>query len=123
MDGATWIRSQLTSFSCASCGSDYLATGVRILAQREELFFVALDCADCTTEAVAIVSLEVARPTAGGGPGAGEPEAGGVPNPSRESAVDAADVLVMHEFLRDFDGDFRRLFRRAPRDHPGPAPA
>jgi hypothetical protein len=36
-----------------------------------------------------------------------EPELDGEPG----EAVDIDDVLEMHEFLQDFDGDFQRLFQ------------
>ncbi len=118
MDGSAWIRSQLAGFHCAACGSGYRTAGIRVLAQREELFFVALDCADCQSEAVAIVSLEregigssTKRPLVADGDGRSEPLDG-----PRQRPVQASDILAMHEFLRGFDGDFRRLFR-VPREH------
>lgn len=101
MDGADWIRSQLTGFACAACGRPYRRQRIRVLAQREELFFVDLACAHCGSEAVAIVSvdrddLKTARVEMGGATDSG--------------LVSAADVLAMHRFLREFDGDFHALF-------------
>ncbi len=32
------------------------------------------------------------------------------------AAVDGDDVLAMHDFLRDFDGDFQALFRGTGRE-------
>ncbi len=119
MDGAAWIRSQLAGFTCAACGCGYRREGIRVLAQREELFFVALDCAECASEAVAIVSVEReevhpsgARLVVGDLEATLEvrDRAGGRP-------IDATDILAMHEFLRGFDGDFRRLFH-ARHGHP-----
>lgn len=108
MDGADWIRGRLGGLACAACGRPYRRQRIRVLAQREALFFVDLACADCGSQAVAIVSIEddAAR---GARLELGEMAEG--------SPVSAADVLEMHHFLERFDGDFRHLFgssRRGP---------
>ena len=122
MDAAAWIRSRLAGFTCAACGRHYRRDRIRVLAQREALFFVALDCGACASESVAIVSLD---PAADGGPARLEvgdlaDPTGGVPDPG--STVLAADVLAMHDFLGGFDGDFRGLFGTS-RERPGAAGA
>ena len=109
MDGADWLRTQLGGFACASCGRSYRAGHIRVLAQRDDLFFVDLACRDCGAEAVAIVTIEVdeedvARVDAGDLPRADDR----APEPA--APVDADDVLDMHDFLAAFDGDFHALF-------------
>src|SRR5215210_1038587 len=107
MEGADWLRTQLTSFGCGSCGRPYRSRGIRILAQRDDLYFVDLTCRDCGAGAVAIVTIEI------------EGDEALLDAPDLEPAVEAreprpavvpGDVLAMHEFLRDFDGDFHALF-------------
>ena len=122
MDAAAWIRSRLAGFTCAACGRHYRRDHIRVLAQREALFFVALDCRACAAESVAIVSLE-------NGPDGGRADlrpsqlVGIPPGPAgSDPPVLASDVLAMHEFLHDFDGDFRGLFG-ASRERPGTAGA
>ena len=118
MDAAACIRSRLSGFTCAACGRHYRRDHIRVLAQREALFFVALDCRACAAESVAIVSLEngadgVATDLHVGDLGDAPPGA-----PGADPDVLASDVLAMHEFLRGFDGDFRGLFG-ASRERPG----
>ena len=114
MEGADWLRTQLTSFGCGSCGRPYRSRGIRILAQRDDLYFVDLTCRSCGAGAVAIVTIEVEGHEAL----LDAPEL----EPATEGAVDAVepiapdDVLAMHEFLRDFDGDFHALFRGTGRE-------
>lgn len=117
MDGADWLRTQLTSFGCAACGRAYSAGRIRILAQREELFFVDMGCETCGAQAVAVVTiqldesedayaetgdLEMALADTGEAP-----EASIVP-------IGADDLLDMSRFLARFDGDFRSLFHDPP---------
>ena len=113
MDGSDWLRTQLSAFSCSACGRSYRPNQIRVLAQREELFFVRLSCRGCGTNSVAIVTIHVddseARLDAG--------ELEETLDEPREPAVSGDDVLEMHAFLRDFDGDFQALFGN-PRGSP-----
>src|SRR5687767_12942876 len=59
MDGPDWLRTQLTSFTCPACGRRYRGSKVKLLAEREGLFFVDLDCARCGSHTVAIVTVEI----------------------------------------------------------------
>ena len=63
MEGAEWLRTQLTSFSCSSCGRAYRSSHIRVVAQRDELFFV-----DSRLQAL---WRGVARDRDGGGGGTG----------------------------------------------------
>jgi hypothetical protein len=123
MDGADWLRTQLTSFGCAACGQPYESGRIRLLAERDGLFFVDLACTHCGTQAVAIVTIEVdeddvprAEP--------GERFEGGRLHPDPAPAVTTDDVLSMHALLSDFQGDVPTLLarldgRRIPSDRPG----
>ncbi|HUR16858.1 MAG TPA: hypothetical protein VMZ33_06210 [Candidatus Limnocylindrales bacterium] len=116
MDGPDWLQTQLTSFTCPACGRRYRGSKIRLLAERDGLFFVDLDCARCGSHTVAIVTVEIDDTSASitdvsdvslavdaladfideGMPLGGEP-------------VSADDVLAMHEFLESFDGDMKTL--------------
>jgi hypothetical protein len=114
MEGADWLRTQLTSFSCSTCGRAYRSSHIRVVAQRDELFFVDLSCRRCGAESLAIVTVE----SDGDGPGSrldvGDlVEAAAIINEAPEDdgpAVSVDDLLEMHDFLGRFDGDFRDLF-------------
>ncbi len=120
MEGADWLRTQLTSFGCAGCGRAFRAGNIRILAQRDGLFFVDLGCTACGSEAVAVVTISVEDgETARIDPG----DLAAAAHPSDEPPPGAApvtddDLLAMHDFLGSFDGDFDALFRPS---RPGPA--
>jgi hypothetical protein len=111
MDGADWLRTQLTSFGCAACGAPYEPGRIRLLAERDGLFFVDLACTACTSRAVAIVTVdtdEADEPRADAGElvqlvadaqQAGDP-------------ISADDVLDMHRFLAGFEGGTVALLSR-----------
>jgi len=123
MDGSDWLRMQLTSFGCAACGQAYEPARIRLLAERDGLFFVDLGCAHCGTQAVAIVTVEVDEDdVARAEPGERFENARWEPRPA--SVVTTDDVLSMHALLNDFHGDVPSLLarldgRRDPTERPG----
>ena len=123
MDGPDWLRTQLTSFTCPACGRRYRGSKIRLLAERDGLFFVDLDCARCGSHTVAIVTVEIDDSQALITDVSdltlatdALPEHLGEELPPGAALVTADDVLEMHEFLATFKGDVTTLFRgRAPR--------
>jgi hypothetical protein len=109
MDGSEWLRTQLATFECPACGIEYRGSPIRLLAERDGLFFVDLDCTSCGSKTVAIVTVEVddSEPIIADANELRRSEGAGA------SAVSADDVLDMHQFLAGFQGDVRHLFRAA----------
>ncbi|HEY5489271.1 MAG TPA: hypothetical protein VIK00_05465 [Candidatus Limnocylindrales bacterium] len=116
MDSPDWLRTQLTSFTCPACGRRYRGSRIRLLAERDGLFFVDLDCSRCGSHTVAIVTvdledaefsiidvsdIELAVST--------EPEHLGEELPAGTALVTTDDVLDMHQLLAGFAGDMRAL--------------
>jgi hypothetical protein len=110
MDGADWLRTQLSTFNCSACGRGYRPSQIRVLAQRDALFFVKLSCRACGTHSVAIVTVEVDESET---PqlNAGELRPALEHASDTESPVSGDYLLEIHQFLQEFDGDFRGLFR------------
>jgi hypothetical protein len=111
MDGADWLRTQLTSFGCAACGAPYEPGRIRLLAERDGLYFVDLACTSCTSRAVAIVTVELDDAEASIADLSILPQRlapADMPAPGAQ-AVSADDVLEMHEYLADFRGDVAAL--------------
>lgn len=122
MDGPDWLRIQLGGFTCPACGRRYRSSRIRLLAERDGLFFVDLDCSQCGSHTVAIVTFEQedAEATIADLPRMGDAhEHLGERLPPAAAPVTADDVLEMHEFLSHFHGDVERLFRAAARRYPG----
>lgn len=113
MDAERWLTSELASFGCAACGQPYGEAHIRLIAQREELFFVDLSCPHCGSQAVAIVTIQVDGDAAAldGGElvraeSLAETAAADAP------AVSVDDVLDAHALLDDFSGDVHQLMAR-----------
>jgi hypothetical protein len=120
---ADWLQAQLRSFTCPACSRSYDGSPMRLLAERDGLYFLDLDCETCGSRTVAIVTVEL--DDAEGSiadlsivpqrlPPADQPPAGA-------TVVSADDVIDMHDFLRQFEGNINHLLGAAA-SRPGPAP-
>jgi transcription elongation factor Elf1 len=122
MDGPDWLRTQLTSFTCPACGRRYRGSTVRLLAERDGLFFVDLDCARCGSHTVAIVTVEIddaqslITDISDLSLNTDDfPDHLGEPLPAAAALVTGDDVLDMHEYLADFRGDVAALLDNGAR--------
>ena len=90
---------------CTVCDERVPATGVRLLAWRDDLAFLQLDCRGCASTTLGFVlGGQTDEPTAL----AGAVARGGAP-------ITGDDVLDMHELLATWRGDLAGLLR--PEDH------
>ena len=100
------IKVLMSSIKCGACGQHYEVGNIDVLGHREELWFLKALCSSCHTQClVAAVAKEDKVPevvTDLTEAELGKSVAAGV--------VGADDVLDMHGFLKNFGGDFSRLF-------------
>ena len=116
MDAEGWLTSELASFACAACGQPYGAAQIRLIAQREELYFVDLSCPHCGSQAVAIVTIQAEGEEAviESGRVVVTADAGDEPVPGAP-AIGVDDVIDMHAFLSEFGGDVTQLMASSER--------
>jgi len=102
-----FIKHLITNIKCAVCQSHYGIEDIHIIDHRDELWVMAVTCSQCHTRGLIFAIIKET----------GESEGIAELTPEewikfREmSQIDADDVLDMHEFLRDFEGDFVSLLR------------
>ena len=114
MDPQDRPQHRLAGAECAACGTVVSRDAIRILAERDDLAFVAVDCPGCGSESLAILL----GATGDGPTGTLAPATIGGPS------VDYDDVVAVREFLAAYDGDLRGLVdTRRPdrRESTGPA--
>jgi predicted RNA-binding Zn-ribbon protein involved in translation (DUF1610 family) len=124
MDSPDWLRTQLTTFTCPACGRRYRGSKMRLLAEREGLFFVDLDCSRCGSHTVAIVTVELDESEltieVSDAVGEDEIEHLGEPLPVGAAPVTTDDVLEMHQFLASYAGNLGELVETGPTGSGGP---
>ena len=102
------IKRVIASMKCGACGQRYEQDNIGVLGHQEDLWFLRVSCSACHTQyLVAAVIREGKAPE--------------VITDLTEAELDkfmnaggltADEIIDMHNFLRDFDGDFSRLFGR-----------
>jgi hypothetical protein len=98
------ICKAFSSVECELCGQHYEAANISFMGHRNGWWFLSLYCSVCKRNRSAVVGV-----------GKGQPtqviiEPAGADTGELSAPIDFDDVLDMHIFLKDFDGDFRSLF-------------
>jgi hypothetical protein len=100
------IKRLMASAKCGVCGQRYEEDGIKILAHQEDLWFLGMSCAACYTGCLMAAVIK-------------ENKAPEVITDFTEAELEkfknvgvltANELLDMHNFLKDYDGDFSRLF-------------
>ncbi|MGB8263526.1 MAG: hypothetical protein WCF70_06470 [Dehalococcoidales bacterium] len=100
------IKKLMTSVKCTSCGQNYEAHDVIILGSHEDLYFLQVTCSACHSRYMITAAVNDRK----------NPEI--ISDLTEEEltkfkntgAPDTNDVLDMHAYLKDFNGDFSGLF-------------
>ncbi len=102
------IKRVMASMKCGVCGQRYEPDNINVLGQQEDLWFLRVFCSVCQTQyLVAAVIREGKMPEVI--TDLTKAESDKFRNADR---LTADEVLDMHNFLKDFDGDFSRLLSR-----------
>jgi hypothetical protein len=98
------IKRLMASMKCESCGQHYEVYNVDVLGHREDLWFLRVHCSACHTQCLVAAIVKESRMSEV------------VTDLSefeldefKDNVIEIDDVLNMHNFLKDFDGNFSRL--------------
>ena len=101
------IKKLMTSIKCGVCGHRYEVDNINVLSHDKDLWFLNTICSSCHTRClIAAIVREGKAPEVI--TDLSEAELSRFRNAGK---LTADDVLDMHDFLKNFDGDFSRLFR------------
>lgn len=101
------IKHLIASIPCAICQHCYEPDDIHIVDHRDEIWVMAVKCSHCGSQGLVFAMIKEGE----------RPEIVSDLT-SQEWAkfrempqIDADDLLDVHEFLKDFDGDFVSLFK------------
>ena len=102
------IKKLMSSVKCALCGQHYKEDSIKIIGHQENLWFLGVSCSACHSRSlVAAVIKEDRAPEIITDLTEAEQE-----KFSNAGRLTADEMLDIHNFLKNFDGDFSRLFSR-----------
>lgn len=104
---------------CSVCHHAYVPEDIHVISRKPDMWMMVVHCTECQNRNfvaavlrdgdTAEAQLALQRLSTD----AQESDIpSDLPQATAEPAVSSDDVLDMHEFLREFDGDFRGLFRK-----------
>ena len=104
------IKRLISSLKCNGCGSQYEIDNVDILGHQDELWFLSVFCPSCESQGLVAAVIKEER----------EGESGSMLDFTGDEytrfanmePIDLDEVLDMHIFLSNFDGDFARVFEK-----------
>lgn len=101
------IKKLMTSIKCEECGQNYESFNIDILGHREDMWFLRALCSSCHTQCLVAAVVREDKVVE-----EMEETATAEVDENRGGAIEIDDVLDMHNFLVDFDGDFSNFFRQ-----------
>jgi len=99
-----FIRKVLSNMKCGVCSAAYEPDNISILAHREDLWFISVYCPSCKSQGLVAAVISEGK----------APEV--VSELSEEEVarfstmITSDDVIDVHSFLKEFDGDFLTAF-------------
>lgn len=101
-----FIKKLMSTLKCGVCGQHYETNNVTIIRHQDKMWFLSIVCPSCHSQALVaavvkeskqgeiitdLTEVEVAKFTG-------------------KEPIKADDALDVHNFLKNFDGDFFKLF-------------
>jgi len=100
MDPLDHLATRLDGHRCSVCDAAVPADRVKLLAWREDLAFLQLDCLDCLSSTLGFVMASQAADEG---------------HPAQAAPISSDDVLDMHQLLATWRGDLTGLLSGAAR--------
>ena len=101
-----FLKRFVSTMKCSVCGQRYELSSIKVLGHLEDLWFLSVFCPACHTKGfVAAVIKEGRLPEV-----VTDLTEADFARLRGVGKVEVDDVLDMHNFLKEFEGDFRRLF-------------
>jgi hypothetical protein len=103
---------------CGVCHHLFEPEDIHVISRRPDMWMMVVECDECHSRNFVAAVLNDGDPSEAQlalrrlSEGSDREGLDADPVDSPAPAVTTADLLDMHEFLRGFDGDFRRLFAK-----------
>ncbi len=101
-----FLKKLLATMKCGMCGHQYQSGNVNILGHKDDLWFLSVFCTACKSQGLVAAVVKEGQVT--------EVLTDLTPEEQKKLAtatpLSSDDLMDMHAFLTDFDGDFLSLF-------------
>lgn len=98
----------MSKIKCTVCGECYGLDNIKVIGRRDDMWFLNVLCTSCHNQALVAAAVRQEKPSRPVTDLTVRERAKFI----RAGVVSPDDMLDMHSFLKDFDGDFTGLFAR-----------
>jgi len=103
-----FVRQLIANIKCVACSQKYSESDVFIMGQRDDVWMLMVSCSHCKTQGMILAMIKE------------EEQIELITDLTPEElvkfenmpSIGVDDVLDLHRFLKDFEGDFRKLFEK-----------
>ena len=99
------IKRLMATVKCSSCGQHLAPGDIDVLEHSEDVWFLRVVCSSCHTQGLIAAIIQKEKMEENGAEAV-------LDEAIVTEVVGVDDVLDMHNFLNNFDGDFTCLFRQ-----------
>ena len=101
------IKRLIATVKCSICGKSYEIDNIEVLGHQDETWFLNIFCPTCDKKAfvTAIIQKEKAQDII-----SDLAATRGRITPATDNTISSDDIVELHNFLEDFNGDFLKLF-------------
>jgi C4-type Zn-finger protein len=101
-----FIRKLMSTIKCSVCGEHYEANNIKVLGHRDNIWFLNASCPSCHSRALVAATIKEGQSSEA----VTELTEAELTKFVEASPIGADDILDLHAFLQEFDGDFVELF-------------
>jgi hypothetical protein len=101
-----FLKKLLATMKCSMCGHPYQSGNVNILGHKDDLWFLSVFCPSCKSQGLVAAVVKEGKVTEV----LTELTAAEQKRLASAAPLSSDDLMDMHRFLADFDGDFQSLF-------------
>ena len=107
-----FVKRLLASMKCGTCNKHYEASHINPLGRQGNVWFFSIYCAACQNHALIAAVIRGSKASEV----ITDLSTTELAEFNKDNTITADDILEIHSFLKDFDGDFGRIFsKRGPR--------
>lgn len=102
-----FVKRLLSNMKCGKCNKHYEPGHINILGHQDNVWFLSVYCTNCQSQGLvaAMIGRGKAKEVIT------DLSAAELKTFSNQQTIASDDILEMHSFLKDFDGDFQQIFK------------
>jgi hypothetical protein len=102
-----FVKRLLASMKCGTCNKHYEPGHINILGHQDNVWFLSVYCTTCQSQGLVAAMIKNGK-TPEVVTDLSEAE---IAKFTKNGKITADDILDMHSFLKDFEGDFSNVFK------------